>query len=206
MEARILPLTPEREGDFFAFFDEAAFADHAEWAFCYCSYYHRSDEDGRALEEAHKGEPDGWPKRVLRESAASLIASGTMRGYLAYEGESAVAWCNVAEKGSFRRLCANPEIWEEGETAKIKAVTCFIVAPAQRRRGLATALLRRAARDAAAEGFDFLEAYPQSGEHDLFEHYHGYPEMYARCGFTLYKALGSYCVYRLALRGAGREV
>ncbi|MDR2514982.1 MAG: GNAT family N-acetyltransferase [Christensenellaceae bacterium] len=202
MEGQIYPLEPERAADFFAFFDDVAFSDHPEWAFCYCTYYHRSDEEGRALDEAHKGEPGDWPRRVLRACAAERIASGGMRGYLAYAGGRVVAWCNVNDKGAFGRLCASPELWDEGENAKIKAVTCFIVAPEHRRKGLASALLRRAAEDAAAKGYDFLEAYPQSGEHDQFEHYHGHPAMFARCGFAPHKALEGYAAYRLALKGS----
>ena len=59
-------LTPELCGDWVQYFDEIAFKDHQDWAFCYCLEGH--------LE----------PKTLERRARAiELIQSGVMLGYLA---------------------------------------------------------------------------------------------------------------------------
>ena len=32
------------------FFDNIAFSDHKEWAWCYCTYYHFDDDDMKELQ------------------------------------------------------------------------------------------------------------------------------------------------------------
>jgi GNAT superfamily N-acetyltransferase len=136
----------------------------------------------------------------MRDIAIGLISDGTLKGYLAYEGEKVVGWLNAQDKKNYAKIRESAELWEPGANETAMAVTCFIVAPDARRMGVATALLARAVEDAAREGYDYVEAYPASGELDCFQHYHGHPEMYEKCGFALHKAFEGHCVYRRALR------
>src|SRR5436190_23778229 len=74
----ILPLAPERVGDFLHFFDHErgpAFADNPEWAKCYCHFY----EVPRAID---------WPSLSATDNRVAMrarIEVGEMEGFLAYE-------------------------------------------------------------------------------------------------------------------------
>ncbi len=42
MKIEIRPLSLDTAADYFDFFDNRAFTDHQEWAFCYCTFFHIS--------------------------------------------------------------------------------------------------------------------------------------------------------------------
>lgn len=192
----IRPLTPELLKDYLHFFDDVAFTDHSEWAWCYCTFYHLGRADEERIEAEHKG---NFSRDVLRNVAIELIRTGTLNGYLAYRNGSVVGWLNAADKRNYKKIVESAELWEEGDETPTKAITCFIVAPDARRQGVATALLDRAVSDAKAEGFARIEAYPGKGELDCFRHYHGHPEMYEKCGFERYKEFEHYTIHRRAI-------
>lgn len=196
MQIDIRKLAPELLEDYLDFFDNVAFADHQEWAWCYCTYYHLGKQDEKKLEEDNAGR---FNRDVLRNAAIGLIQDRKLNGYLAYRDGKVAGWCNAADKKNYNKLCENRELWDGGEDVPIKSVVCFIVAPDARRQGIAASLLARIAADAASEGYKILEAYPAAGELDCFQHYHGHPEMYEKCGFALYKTLEGYAVYRKTL-------
>lgn len=94
-------------------------------------------------------------------------------------------------------MAEQKELWEDEERGKkVKAVVCFTIKPAMRGKGIATQLLTRVCRDAAEEGYFYIEAYPIKGEPDVFENYHGPFRLYQKLGFTLYKELEQNCVVR----------
>ena len=49
------------------------------------------------------GGADGW-KRALRESAYKMVAGGVIRGYLAYDGNLPVGWCNTNDRLNYFRV------------------------------------------------------------------------------------------------------
>jgi GNAT superfamily N-acetyltransferase/cytidine deaminase len=192
----IRKLEPALLEDYLDYFDNVAFSDHPEWSWCYCTFYHLGEEDEKKLEAENAGR---FNREVLRNVAIRMIKDRSLNGYLAYDGGSVVGWCNAADKKNYKKLCEKREIWEEGETVPTKAVTCFIVAPEARRKGVAAALLARVAEDAASEGYKVVEAYPAAGEQDCYGHYHGHPAMYEKSGFIRYKDFAAYSVYRKLL-------
>lgn len=195
MQIEIRPLAPDLLEDYLRFFDDIAFTDHPEWSWCYCTYYHLGKEEEKKI-HGEASTTGSWKRDTLRGIAIALIQKGDLNGYLAYTGGQVVGWCNAADKRKYKKLCENRKIWDDGEEAAVKSVTCFIVAPGTRRQGIATALLNRVVCDAKEEGYTFVEAYPATGELDCFLHYHGHPGMYEKNGFSLYMALEGYAVYR----------
>ncbi len=191
----IKALTPALLPDYLRFFDEVAFADHAEWSWCYCTYFHLGADDEKRIEAEN---PGTFCRGTLRDAAIGFVKGGTLKGYLAYEDGSVVGWLNAQDKCNYAKLRARAELWD-GTDARILAVMCFAVAPEMRRKGVATALLSRAVADAAREGYEFVEAYPANGELDCFLHYHGHPGMYEACGFARFRVLEHDSIYRRAL-------
>lgn len=191
MNLTIEPLTPGRAGDYLTFFEGAAFSDHKEWSWCYCTFYHidRGIEEGGSIS----------CKTDLRAIAERLIAEGRMCGYLAYVDGEVVAWCNVGPKEGFRRLRTEYDVWGDACPGRTKSVVCFLVAAPYRRQGIARQMLARAAEDAVRDGYACLEAYPSTADGDMFEHYHGHAAMYAAAGFEQVAKRDHYMVMRKSL-------
>lgn len=176
-EVIIRRLSPELCEDWVQYFDNIAFQDHGDWAFCYCLEGHLD----RKTQEA-------WtdPKE-RREKAVKLVQTGQMQGYLAYLGDKVIGWCNVNDRENYRYLT---EMFQEigyqtKETAdaKVKAVFCFLIAPEYRGKGVAQSLLNQVCEDAVQDGYTYVEAYPFADEKFEFQ-YHGTSRMYERNGFS----------------------
>lgn len=176
-EIIIRRLTPGLCEDWLHYFDEIAFKDHGDWAFCYCLEGHLTP---KTQEE--------WSNHVERRAKAiELIQAGEMQGYLAYSGDTVVGWCNVNDRENYRYLT---EIFREAgyqteETAdvRVKSIFCFLVAPEFRGKGIGQSLLNQVCEDAAKDGYAYMEAYPFADGKFEFQ-YHGTIGMYVRSGFT----------------------
>lgn len=185
----IEPLTPDRAGDWLAFFDSDAFADNPEWSECYCRFYCYAD-----------GDP-AWNRMTGQENRAMAveeIADGRMHGYLAMDGTHVAGWCNAGKKTDYPRLSADKRL-TGGNDAAVCSVVCYVVSAAYRRQGIARQLLRRVCKDAAAAGFEYVEAYPRLEAATCAEHYHGPLELYLAEGFTLCDEIEGIAVVRLPL-------
>ena len=175
-EVVIRRLEPKLCGDWLYFFDNIAFQDHQDWAFCYCLEGHL---DPKTQEE--------WTDvKERREKAVELIQAGEMQGYLAYRADKVIGWGNVNERKNYRYLT---EMFrkigyqaDEAEDIRVKAVFCFLIAPDYRGKGVAQSLLKRVCEDAAQEGYAYVEAYPFADDQLEFQ-YHGTSGMYGRNGF-----------------------
>lgn len=203
----IEPLTEKNVGDFFDFFDNRAFSDGSPYAPCYCNCFHLTAEEARGVirerAEAMGGGFEGV-KAALRESAASLIEKGVLRGYLAYENGTAIGWCNANDQQNYIRV--GPFVPDQrrdedlyispGERGKIKSVVCFEIAPGCRGKGIAKMLLQRVCEDAKAEGFAFVEAYAQEAEAFSEFDFTGPAAMYQRAGFEEVRRWGKTIVMR----------
>lgn len=173
MEIDIRPLTAELVKDFLRYFDDVAFCDHDEWAGCYCMEGHRACTDDLL---SFFGEPN-------RTCARELILAGKMQGYLAYDGDEVIGWCNTDDKRNYRYLTTNPACWPESDAnLRIKTMYCLSIAPARRGQGVGTAMIQRVVADASAQGYEMVEAYPWKDEKADYP-YHGTVRMLERLGF-----------------------
>lgn len=126
---------------------------------------------------------DGWGERTAEENAAlrdALCARGEYDGLLAYDRADPVGWCQLGPRDRLEKLVAQLEL--EPDPA-VWAVTCFLVAPAARRRGVAAALLDAAVEEARTQGASRLEGYPRASAEDPGEMWTGPAELYLRAGF-----------------------
>ena len=179
----ITPMRPEQADDFLRFFDHergAAFADNPQWAKCYCHYYQ--------LPKLIR-----WASLSASQNCTSMkarIEVGEMEGYLAYDGGEVVGWVNAQPRHKlphcFDRLgiSATPLACAAFEAA---AIVCFVIAPTQRRRGIARALLSGALESFAARGIKLVDAFPfKSGDRELAaDHYHGPLPIFLDAGFRV---------------------
>lgn len=180
MSIEIKRLSPALCDDWLGFFDGIAFGDHEEWALCYCLEGHMTRRANEELKDP----------AIRREYAKNLIEQGQMQGYLAYDGDQVVGWCNVNDRSNYpylQELFAYAEY--EPPKTKTKSIFCFLIAKQYRGRGIATRFLDRVCDEARQEGYKSIEAYPFSDVEMEFQ-FHGTAKMYADHGFTVKKDLG----------------
>ena len=129
---------------------------------------------------------------------------GSIQGYLAYSGGEVVGWCNVNDKGDCE-LCMNHMRTNNGVPVdechageKTKFVFCFAIAPKVQKMGIATKLLAYICQDAAADGYDFIEAHTQINLTD--DGLRGPLALYEKCGFSRYAEHGNDVMLRKALK------
>ena len=179
----ITPLRPAQAGDFLRFFDHergVAFADNAQWAKCYCHYY----QVPKSIRWASLSAPQN------RTAMQARIEVGEMEGFLAYEGGEVVGWVNAQPRHElphcFARLGISPTplACAPFEAA---AIVCFVIAPMQRRRGIARALLCGALGSFATRGFKLVDGFPfkSRGSELAADHYHGPLPIFLDAGFSV---------------------
>ena len=166
MDLTIKQLTPELLADYMDFFDNRAFSDGSPFFPCYCCNYNMPDDE---FWSHCKGLDDTTENRcrVQRECAEILIRDGRLKGYLVYDGDIVVGWCNANEKSTYLRFGDFNMDDDPKHSAiayetlgKTKSVVCFEVAPDYRRNGIAAMLLRRVIDYAKIDGYEFVEVYP----------------------------------------------
>jgi flavin reductase (DIM6/NTAB) family NADH-FMN oxidoreductase RutF/GNAT superfamily N-acetyltransferase len=194
----IRKLTEDRAGDYLHFFDVTPHSTGKDEHRCYCVCWAGEDCGGRDFTTAEK----------RRAVAAEYIKSGALQGYLAYIGHKVVGWCNANAKSdcydclSWKMFMQDIKKDEPG--IRVKSVFCYAVAPEMRRKGIAAQLLSRVCDDAAEDGFDFVEAYPNrlfvSEEDDFI----GTVGMYEKAGFEPFYEAGGKIIMRKNLKQRGR--
>lgn len=143
---------------------------------------------------------DGWGERTAVENLAvreSLCAAGEHDGLLAYDGDEPVGWCQVGRRDRLDKLVTQLEL---GADPAVWAVTCFVVAPAHRRRGVAAALLEAAVSVARGAGASRVEGYPRTAADEPGEMWTGPLGLFERAGFRVLRAGEPRSVVSLDLR------
>lgn len=198
MDLVIRELSPELLDDYLAFFDQDAFADNPGWAHCYCAFFHSLYPDDES-----SWSPGGRARN--RAFKAELIRSGKAPGLLAYMGNRVVGWCNAGPRAGYQNLRHRAEAVED-PTEVIGSILCFVIAPAYRGRGVATALLASACEKFERQGLTIAEGYPTLRFPPLPDdfpmsarNYHGPLSMYLQAGFRVYREIGNWAVVRKRL-------
>jgi hypothetical protein len=97
MNLTIQPLTAELIPAYLDFFDNRAFSATDVNGPCYCTCPTQTSEEIDRMVSEFAGDIKG----TLRKHAAKMLAEGKIRGYLAFDGETAVGWCNAAMKNTY---------------------------------------------------------------------------------------------------------
>jgi GNAT superfamily N-acetyltransferase len=162
---RFEPVTARRGADL-----EAFSRAYGRFGYCSCmrwrlpsARYRAAGRDGRAA--------------ALDE----LVRAGAPVGVLAYRDDSAVGWCSVAPRESYRAILASRVI-PRLPGAGVWSVACFFLAPQVRGGELAARLLEAACAYAAQSGALIAEAYPWPGGASY--RYMGTRELYLAAGFA----------------------
>ncbi len=142
----MVPLSSSNRRDFFR-----VHCEEAEAGWCFCTAWWVPTWDGFSDRSAADN-------LALREH---LFDQGHDDGFLLFENEDPVGWCQVGPRDRFQKLRTqyelkpNPSVW---------AVTCFVIAPPQRGRGLARFLLRGVLLALSQAGIEIVQAFPKPGD------------------------------------------
>jgi ribosomal protein S18 acetylase RimI-like enzyme len=170
----VRPLTPARWPDLEAVF-EAKGCSIARG--CWCMYYRESGK--QALPPGVKP-PDARKARMK-----ALVAAGPPPGLIAYRGRTPVGWVTLGPRDDFAKLRRSP-VMKPVDPQPVWSIVCFVVPPAYRHQGVASALLQGAIAYARKRGVTLLEAYPvdkaERGADDWL--WHGARSMYDKVGFV----------------------
>lgn len=229
MNLTIKKMSPELAKDYFDFFDNRAFLDNSPFYPCYCNAFQMSKaqlEDVFKESEANGGGDENF-RIALRNSAVRMVEQNIIQGYLAFDGDVSIGWCNANDRENYTRVgefnlddvpdevkdmvapvsesmtAAQEEDLssEQAEnTEKIKSIVCFEIAPEYRGKGIATALLNRVCEDALKEGYDKAEVYPVV--RDAYEKldFTGPIHMYEKAGFVRVSQHGKELIMRKNLK------
>jgi len=201
MNIEIRKLTPDLLEDYLYFFETEAHADNPDEDRCYCVCWSGAD---------HRVETDFSSPEKRRDLAVQYINSRIIQGYLAYYDGKVVGWCNANRKSdclnciSWLRVMAAKNKIESKPENNVKSIFCFAIAPNMKRKGIATKLLEQVCRDAADDGYDFVEAYPHKEFINEFSDFMGPAELYKKHGFIIYEELERKFVMRKPLKNTGR--
>jgi len=182
MNKRVERLSKENVDDFFK-------VHSGECGWCYCTaWWHPTW--------------DGWTDRTdkqNRQFRKELLEKGEYDGYILYADDNPAGWCQVGQRDRLIKLIKqynlepNPKIW---------AITCFVIRPEFRRKGLATYLLKAILEDLKSRGVKTVEAYPRTTEsNEPGEHWKGPEKMYFELDFKLKRDEHSHPVLSLNITG-----
>lgn len=176
----VFRLSPDRLADYLYFFENVAHTDNKEWDRCYCLNYCN-------VNNCEDAKTKFFDPEVRREYAINYVNNNILQGYLAYYDGQVVGWCNANDRNGCLNCFGRNFIYGSTEpiedNSRIKSVFCFAVAPHMRGKHIATALLERVIADAKADGYEYVEAYPEKKDMDIYYSYSGHKGLYDKLGF-----------------------
>ena len=175
----IKKFTPDLNSDYLDFFDNRAFTDGNPNGPCYCTSPNQDEDEIKQMvsEFAASG-----VKETLRKYAVKMLDRNKIHGYLAYDGDISVGWCNAADMDSYSGFV--PGFARENTCGKTISIVCFEIAPEYRGIGIASAFINRICEDAKSNGYSAVEGYAKlSDERNDFD-YQGPLHLYQRLGFA----------------------
>ncbi len=95
MDLLIERLSPNLAATYIEFIEGLGFEHEPRWATCFCRWYHTDCPT------------EDWQKRTGVENsqeALEEITRGNMSGYLAFEQDKCIGWCNANNARQFIRL------------------------------------------------------------------------------------------------------
>jgi GNAT superfamily N-acetyltransferase len=137
---------------------------------CWCMYWR--------IGSAYRRNPADANKAAFRE----VVMRGPPPGLLAFEGETAVGWCQLTPRDALPWL---DRTWRlrRVDDMPVWSLSCLYVRKGHRRRGIASALIEAALKAAEEAGAPALEAYPLDAALSPSATGTGYASTFERTGF-----------------------
>ncbi len=175
----IKPLTHELILDYLDFFDNRAFTDENPNGPCYCT---SPNQDENTIKQMVSEFKTNGVKETVRKYAVEMLNADKIQGYLAFDGNTSIGWCNAADIKSYEGFV--PRFALEKTCCKTISIVCFEIAPEYRGMGIASAFINRICIDAKIKGYEAIEGYAKiNSKRDDYD-YHGSIRLYEKAGFS----------------------
>lgn len=194
MNITIKPLTQELTKDYLEFFDNRAFTDGNPNGPCYCTSPNQSEAEIKQMVSEFKA---NGVKETVRKYAVEMLNAGKIQGYLAFDGDISIGWCNAADMESYVGFV--PEFARQNTCGKTVSIVCFEIAPEYRGMGIASAFIERVCADARAKGCVAVEGYAKVQKQRNDFDYQGPIRLYEKAGFSEVVRQGEQVVMRKVL-------
>ncbi|MDD4494617.1 MAG: GNAT family N-acetyltransferase [Eubacteriales bacterium] len=182
MNLLVKKLTPDLTPAYLDFFDDRAFAETDSNGPCYCTSPMQTSEEIDKM----AGEFAGDVKGTIRRHAIKMLDEGKIHGYLAFDGDTAIGWCNAENMDGYikNRYQFVPDFARETAIGKTMSIVCFSVAPEYRGMGVSSALLERVVADAKDQGYFAVEGYAHTRKEKYDMDFKGPARLYQKLGFV----------------------
>jgi GNAT superfamily N-acetyltransferase len=130
---------------------------------------------------------EGWSSRTPEQNRTlrmELFAEGVDDGYLAYDGDVPVGWCQAWRRDAFPKLRGQFSLPHD---SKAWMIGCFFIARTHRKRGVAKAMLTHIVGDLKTRGATSVDAFPKRQADDDDELWNGPESMFVNAGFEVIK-------------------
>jgi GNAT superfamily N-acetyltransferase len=118
-----------------------------------------------------------------KEAFHRIVSIGPPPGLLAFDGGTAVGWCQLTPRESLPALERHPRL-KPLDDVPVWSISCFYIRKGYRRRGVATALITAALDTARRAGAAAVEAYPLDAALTPSTSHTGYASTFEREGFV----------------------
>ncbi len=183
MNFEIKPLTRALKADYLSFFDHIIFDENPDRHKCYCYDYHFT------------GDVESCTREDSRFAVSNMISEGQLTGYLVFDDDKPIGWCNANNRSNYQRLLKDYD-YVDNPDDKVCSVVCFLIHPDYRRQGIAQQIMERIISDYSNTDYDYLEAYPKKNELSCEGNFKGPLELYRKYGFKIHKTYDNYYVMR----------
>ncbi len=174
----IRPLTSELNADYLDFFDHRAFTDNNPNGPCYCTSPNQEEEQIKKMVSEFKS---FGVKETLRKYAAEMLDRNMIHGYLAYDEDQSIGWCNAADIENYVGFV--PAFARNITCGKTMSIVCFEIAPEYRGMGIASAFINRVCTDAKSKGYVAVEGYARLSDQRNDFDFQGPYRLYQKEGF-----------------------
>ena len=174
----IKPLVAELIPDYLDFFDNRAFTDDNPNGPCYCTSPNQDEETIKQMVSEFK---INGVKETVRKYAVKMLNENKIHGYLAFDGDVSIGWCNAADIESYEGFV--PNFARQNTCGKTVSIVCFEIAPEYRGMGVASALIDKVCSDAKSKGYKAVEGYAKIYKEYNDYDYCGPVKLYEKAGF-----------------------
>lgn len=179
MNITIRRLDRKLTNQYLDFFDNRAFSDGNPNGPCYCTSPNQTQDEIKTMVIEFK---KNGVKDIVRKYAVKMLNQGKIHGYLAFDGDTSIGWCNAADIETYTGFV--PDFARQITCGKTVAIVCFEIAPGYRGKGIASALINRVCDDAKKAGYIAVEGYAQVKDlRDEFD-FTGPVRLFSKAGFN----------------------
>ncbi len=121
------------------------------------------------------------PAEVNKAAFYGIVQEGPPPGLLAFDGDTAVGWCQLSSRDSLPWLDRTPNL-KRVDDLPVWCISCLYVRKGYRKQGVTSALIREALNAARNVGVPALEACPLDGDLTSSSSFTGFASTFLKVG------------------------